>query len=377
MGGARFDADLTRVAFFEKELAKDGALFVKCWFHLSKDAQKKRLKKFEKDPETRFKVTRLDWKHFGRYDRFVGVAERAIRTTDTPEAPWTIVEAADDRWRDLAVGRALVEALRDAPRAVAAADAKRAAERKAAEKSAASAPKKRARRRRAREGRVRSRRSSPRSTSGGPSPRRSTGRSSPASRSGSRSSRGRAKKKGVSSVAVFEGSDAAGKGGSDQARDVGARRAPLPRHPDRRPDRRGARAPLPLAVLAAHAPGGQLHHLRPLLVRARPRREGRGVREGGGVEAGLPRDQRLRGTARRVGDRPLQALAPHLARGAAAALPRARQVEWKKHKITDEDWRNREKWDAYETPSTRWSRGPARPTRRGPSCRATTRSTPA
>ena len=25
------------------------------------------------------------------------------------------------------------------------------------------------------------------------------------------------------------------------------------------------------------------------------------------------------------------------------------QVEWKKHKITDEDWRNREKWDAYET----------------------------
>ena len=24
-------------------------------------------------------------------------------------------------------------------------------------------------------------------------------------------------------------------------------------------------------------------------------------------------------------------------------------MEWKKHKITDEDWRNREKWDAYET----------------------------
>ena len=68
IGGARFEADLARVAFFEKELARDGALLVKCWFHLSKDAQKKRLKKFEKDPETRFKVSRLDWKHFGHYD---------------------------------------------------------------------------------------------------------------------------------------------------------------------------------------------------------------------------------------------------------------------------------------------------------------------
>ena len=131
MGGARFEAELARVAFFEESLAKDGALFVKCWFHLSKEAQKKRLRKAEKDPEGRFKVTRLDWKHFGRHDRFTKVAERAIRATDTAEAPWTIVEAADDRWRDLAVGRALAEALEARLASAREADEKKAGDKKA------------------------------------------------------------------------------------------------------------------------------------------------------------------------------------------------------------------------------------------------------
>lgn len=113
-GNARLEAEMRRVAFFEEMLAADGALILKFWFHLSREQQRKqrrRARDFEKDPKTRFKVARLDWKHLDRYDTFLDVSERALRRTDSAHAPWTLVEAFDDRWRDLTVGRALAEAL--------------------------------------------------------------------------------------------------------------------------------------------------------------------------------------------------------------------------------------------------------------------------
>src|SRR5262249_34147819 len=50
---ARLHADLARINRFEKELVDDGALVVKLWYHLSRRAQKKRLKELESDPQTR------------------------------------------------------------------------------------------------------------------------------------------------------------------------------------------------------------------------------------------------------------------------------------------------------------------------------------
>lgn len=65
------------------------------------------------------------------------------------------------------------------------------------------------------------------------------------------------------------------------------------------------------------------------------------------MEAGLPRDQRLRGAARQSGIA-LSKLWLHISPEEQLRRFREReQVEWKKHKITDEDWRN-QKWSAYE-----------------------------
>src|SRR5262249_26142706 len=61
---AQLDAAMERAAFFERMLVQDGALLLKFWFHLGKKAQKKRLKRLERDPETRWRVGPLDWKHF-------------------------------------------------------------------------------------------------------------------------------------------------------------------------------------------------------------------------------------------------------------------------------------------------------------------------
>ncbi len=111
-GSATFEADLARVAFFEEMLVRDGALLVKFWLHLAKKAQKKRLATLAKNPKTSWRVSPIDWKHLKLYDRFVRVSEEALRRTDAPLAPWTIVEAADDRFREITVGETLLEVLR-------------------------------------------------------------------------------------------------------------------------------------------------------------------------------------------------------------------------------------------------------------------------
>jgi len=107
------DQDMARVARFEQMLIHEGALVLKFWMHLGKEAQKKRLKGLEKDPKTCWRVTPRDWKHFEMYDTFRQVAERALRATSTADAPWIVVEATDSRYQRLTVGKILLERLRD------------------------------------------------------------------------------------------------------------------------------------------------------------------------------------------------------------------------------------------------------------------------
>jgi polyphosphate kinase 2 (PPK2 family) len=101
---AVFDDRLDRILAFEKALADDGALILKFWMHLSHNAQKRRLKKLEKDPLTSWRVTQRDWDHWQIYEKFEAAAERTIMRTSTGHANWTIVEGVDPYFRSLTVG---------------------------------------------------------------------------------------------------------------------------------------------------------------------------------------------------------------------------------------------------------------------------------
>lgn len=109
---AELDGHLLRIRTFEKELVDDGALVIKFWLHLSKDAQKKRLKKLESDPKTAWRVTKQDKKHLKLYDKFRSIAERTLRDTSTGEAPWIIVEGSDPRYRGITVGQHILDRIR-------------------------------------------------------------------------------------------------------------------------------------------------------------------------------------------------------------------------------------------------------------------------
>ncbi|MFZ5757037.1 MAG: polyphosphate:AMP phosphotransferase [Pseudomonadota bacterium] len=110
---ADLDQHIESIRHFERMLAQENVLLVKLWFHLSEKAQKKRLRELEKNPLTRWRVTKEDWKRFGNYDRFRKVSEHTLRETSTGEAPWIVIEGSDHRYRSLTAGRILLAALQD------------------------------------------------------------------------------------------------------------------------------------------------------------------------------------------------------------------------------------------------------------------------
>ncbi len=113
IGKAVLAQSIAEIVRFEKMLTDEGALVLKFWFHLSKDRQRKRLKALEKDPKTRWRVTATDWERYKIYDRFRKVSEQFLLQTSKAEAPWIVVEGEDPHYRMLTVGRLLLEAMRE------------------------------------------------------------------------------------------------------------------------------------------------------------------------------------------------------------------------------------------------------------------------
>ena len=105
------DARAGQINRFEAMLVNEGALVLKFWFHLTKKGQRKRLKDLESDPRTAWRVSQWNWDRLKTYDKLQDVAGHLLRVTNTPSASWVVVEGMDDRYRSLTVGKVLLEAM--------------------------------------------------------------------------------------------------------------------------------------------------------------------------------------------------------------------------------------------------------------------------
>ena len=108
------DEELRQVQFLENMLITDGAVIAKFWLHISKQEQYNRLKELEMNELTNWRVSVSDWKYHNNFDRFTKVSARAIRKTDTDVSPWQIVDAAQKRYRDLSVMEHLLNLMKKA-----------------------------------------------------------------------------------------------------------------------------------------------------------------------------------------------------------------------------------------------------------------------
>ncbi|WP_296261499.1 MULTISPECIES: polyphosphate:AMP phosphotransferase [unclassified Pseudomonas] len=98
----------------EKMLVDEGAVIFKFWFHLSKKQMKLRLKTLKDDPLHSWRISPLDWQQSQTYDKFVRFGERVLRRTSRDYAPWHVIEGVDPNYRSLTVGRLLLEGLQNA-----------------------------------------------------------------------------------------------------------------------------------------------------------------------------------------------------------------------------------------------------------------------
>jgi len=106
-----FSLDLENISEFERMLVHEDTLVIKFWMHLSPDDQKKHIKKMKKDPETRWRITDTARKFFKKRKRFAKVDDEALSVTSTNWAPWHLIDARDRRYRELKAAKILLERL--------------------------------------------------------------------------------------------------------------------------------------------------------------------------------------------------------------------------------------------------------------------------
>lgn len=111
IGHGKLARYLDEIQRFEQMLTAEGALIVKFWFHMRKDQQKQRIKMLSRDPLTRWRVSKTDWARVRQYGRFRRIAEQVLRRTDHACAPWFVIAGQDPRYRHLRVAQILTDAL--------------------------------------------------------------------------------------------------------------------------------------------------------------------------------------------------------------------------------------------------------------------------
>jgi polyphosphate:AMP phosphotransferase len=108
-----FERELRSVARFESDLANGGALILKFWIHLPKKALKKRIKKAKKDPKRAWRVGSVSEPLYDRYKKVMEAAQRLVEITDEAESRWHVVEGSDHRYLGLTIFESILAALRE------------------------------------------------------------------------------------------------------------------------------------------------------------------------------------------------------------------------------------------------------------------------
>ncbi|OCR02550.1 polyphosphate:AMP phosphotransferase [Oscillatoriales cyanobacterium USR001] len=89
---------MRQINAFERQMVDDGTAIAKFWIHLSKKELKNRLKKLQDDELQAWRVRPEDWHQAKNYDEYKTFAEEMVIQTSTGPAPWTLVEGDCQRW---------------------------------------------------------------------------------------------------------------------------------------------------------------------------------------------------------------------------------------------------------------------------------------
>ncbi len=95
----------------ERQLTDNGYLVVKFFLHIERDEQKKRLDNLRNDKNTKWQVNEFDLAENRQYDRCLKTYGKFLRDTNRPSAPWYIIDASSKKWALLQVLQFLNQAI--------------------------------------------------------------------------------------------------------------------------------------------------------------------------------------------------------------------------------------------------------------------------
>jgi len=87
----------------ERQLCDNGYLVIKFFFHISKKEQKKRLDALKSSKDTSWRVDKNDLLQNKHYDKCLDVFERYLEDTNESRSPWYIIDAKDKKYAELQV----------------------------------------------------------------------------------------------------------------------------------------------------------------------------------------------------------------------------------------------------------------------------------
>ena len=99
------------IAEFEEQLAADGVVILKFWLHISQEEQARRIKKLLKSDLTAWQISPEDLVQQKKYNKYSQAVEDILLRTDSPHAPWCIVEATDRYHERVRVMETIIKAL--------------------------------------------------------------------------------------------------------------------------------------------------------------------------------------------------------------------------------------------------------------------------
>jgi len=105
------DSFYNDVNAFERQLTDDGYLIIKLFLHISKDEQYRRIKKLALDPTTAWRINDQDWEQNKRYDINLDHIENLMTMTATEQNPWHVIEAEDKRFATCKIMNTIVSSI--------------------------------------------------------------------------------------------------------------------------------------------------------------------------------------------------------------------------------------------------------------------------
>ena len=108
MSGESYEKRTESIRRFERQLTDNGYLVLKFFMEIDKDEQKKRMKKLLDSHDTSWRVSDFDtWQH-EHYKKCEKVFDRCLKDTNLPTSPWYIIDAGNRKWAELQVMETLV-----------------------------------------------------------------------------------------------------------------------------------------------------------------------------------------------------------------------------------------------------------------------------